>query len=340
MTDGQPADAETNVLVTGGTGVIGSQIIRQLLDQDDVASPVIYDWQPDTRLIADVQDRVRIERGDIRDLPRLLRVIQDHDIERVIHTAAIMPEQAAENPAQGVDVNFQGTVNVLEAARIEDLDRVVYCSSKAAYGPVNDEHGYPDYEPMTEEHSSDPTTVYGLTKFASERLGVIYHDLFSVDFIACRFASTYSPGKLARHGAVAFACRLIESAMAGEPFELESGGDEVDDWVYNKDVARGLVLACTVDDTDHRVFNIGSGQGVTPKEVAEILEEKFPEAELDIGDGRDYYGLGVPYYYVYDLSRARKELGYEPKYDIRAGIEDYVETMHALDIEPLAPTGD
>jgi nucleoside-diphosphate-sugar epimerase len=117
---------------------------------------------------------------------------------------------------------------------------------------------------------------------------------------------------------------LIEGAVAGRPFRLARGGDQKDDFIYNKDVALGTYLATVAKTLKHRVFNIGSGVGVTLREMAEILKGYFPRAEIEIGPGLNYLDSPTLYYSVYDISRARDELGYAPQYDLAKGVGDYL----------------
>jgi UDP-glucose 4-epimerase len=236
----------------------------------------------------------------------------------------------------GFKINAEGTLNVLEAARIVGtIQRFVYTSSKAVYGAITGEYGHPTYRPIPEDGPKNPTLVYDATKLVGEHMGLNYQRTFGLDFVAVRFASTFGPGKLARHGPVSWHSKLIENAMLGKPARLPKGGDQPDDMIYHRDIAQGIVRACFAANPEHRVFNIGRGVAATMRQFAEAVRRVIPGAVLDIGPGLDYFGLGIPYYCVFDISRARKELGYEPEYDFEKGVKDYVETMQRLKIQPM-----
>jgi UDP-glucose 4-epimerase len=227
-------------------------------------------------------------------------------------------------------VNAEGSVLMLEAARLLGTQRIVCMSSKAAYGPIGGEYGYPTYRPLDEEFPRNPSNVYGATKLAVEHMGLEYHRTYGVDFVALRLSSTYGPGKQERHGAVGIPSMVIENAYHGRPTRLPQGADERNDLIYNRDVARAIVLAGYAEGLEHRIFNISSGQLTTLPELAAILRERIPGVDVEIGPGLDYMQTGKPSYCLFDISRARRELGYEPQYDLQRGVDDYLALLGRL----------
>ena len=137
-----------NILVTGGFGVNGVWVVRELLQQGH--TPVIYDSRMDTSLLPDLIQDVEIIIGDILDMEKLLSILKKYKIDIIIHMGALMPSHVQSNPIMGVKVNALGTLNVLEAARIMDIRRVIFTSSKAAYSPFAGDYGYPRYKPVDE----------------------------------------------------------------------------------------------------------------------------------------------------------------------------------------------
>jgi nucleoside-diphosphate-sugar epimerase len=196
------------------------------------------------------------------------------------------------------------------------------------YKRVDDESAAPTYVPVDESYPIGPDGVYDVTKYAAEQLGMNYAASHGVEFIALRFAATYGPGRMARHGSLAIRSAIVENAFYGEPTILPQGGDQVDDFVYTKDVAQGLVKALTAEQTTHRIFNIGTGLRSTLSAAADILRRERPEARIEVGGGLDY-GTGSGRYCVFDVSRAKAELGYEPAYDHEQGILDYLKELEA-----------
>jgi UDP-glucose 4-epimerase len=316
------------VLITGGMGVIGAEASRKFVQEGH--RPVLYARHRDDALVRDILDSVDIELGDILDLPRLLQVIKNHQVTHIVHAAAFVSALAQANPALSVQVNVMGTVNVLEAARILDARRVVYTSAKGIYGPVTGEYGHPIYKPLPEDYPKNPQRIYDAAKFMGENMGLYYATHHGVDFVALRFATTYGHGKTERHGKMGVPSQLVENAFFGRPFRLAKGGEQRDDFIYNKDSALGIYLACVTPKVSSRVFNIGSGAGVTLSDFARTILGYLPDAEIEIGPGLDYLTFPFPVYSVFDISRASRELGYRPRFGLREAIGDYLDSLGKL----------
>ena len=321
-----------NIMVTGGLGVNGAWVTRQLLEQGH--RPVVYENRMDSLLLPDIIDKIDIVIGDIMDLATVIRTIKEYKIQRICHLAALMPGTAQANPLLGFQVNAIGTMNILEAARIMDVERVVFTSSMSAFSPFTGEYGYPTYKPVDEDYPKYPTTlVYGATKVASELMCFQYKQISGLDFVILRFCEVCAIGKKARHGPIAIYSTMIENAMLGKPTVIPRGGDEKADIVYVKDVANSIVLACFAQDLKHNVFNIGAGKGYILRDIVNAIRKIYPDASFNIGPGLDYFGLGRAYC-IFDTSRAREELGFKPKFTLEESIRDYVKTMKQLNIEP------
>lgn len=321
-----------NILVTGGLGVNGAWVTRQLLEQGH--RPVVYENRMDTLLVPDIMDKIEIVIGDILDLSTVIRTVKEYSIQCICHLAALMPGASQANPWLGFQVNAIGTVNILEAARIMEVERVVFTSSIGVYSPFTGEFGYPTYKPVDEDYPKYPTTmVYSAAKVASELMCFQYNRNYGLDFVILRFSEIYGIGKKTRHGPIAIYNRMIENAMLGKPTTIPHGGDEKTDMVYVKDVANSIVLACFTRSRKHHVFNIGAGIIYKLEDVANAIRKMYPQAAFDIGPGLDYIGFGRAYC-LFDISKAKAELGYHPQFTLEDGIKDYVETMEKLNIEP------
>ena len=317
------------VLITGGMGVIGAETSRKFVKEGH--RPVIYARHRDDGLIGDILDAIDFEQGDVLDMPRLLQAIKKHRVTHVVHAAAFVGAVSAQNPALSIQVNVMGLVNVLEAARALGVQRVVFTSAKGVYGPIVGDYGAPTWKPMSEELPARPKRIYDSAKFMGENVCAYYNDNMGVETVSLRFASTYGPGKSARHGPMAVMSRIVENPANGLPFKLEKGGDDKDDFIYNKDSALGIYLATVADKLASRVYNIGTGMGVTLRDFERVIRKHIPNAQMDIGGGLNFYGFAYPATGVYDISRARAELGYEPQYDLEAGIADYLAILKRLE---------
>jgi UDP-glucose 4-epimerase len=316
------------VMVTGGLGVNGAWVVRELLAGGH--DPVAVDVQADFRLLPDLEGQIEFEQLDVRDLDGLERVMRSRDVECVAHLAALIP--ADRDPHAGFEINAMGTVNVLEAARRSEVRRVAFTSSKAVYAAMTGRHGHPEYVPIDESHPRAPfprLRVYSASKILAEEAGCQYADAYGLEFLALRFAAIYAPGKHDRQANIGVLATIVENAMRGEPVRVEHGGDQGDDMMYVKDVANAVVRACVAERPRNWAFNVGTGTASTLREFADAVRAAVPGADIEVGAGFDHLGLG-PMYCVMDISRARDELGYEPRYGLREGVADYVATARAL----------
>ena len=321
------------VLVTGGLGVNGSSVTRRLLELGHV--PVVFENRPDHSLTADIEGQFPVCEGDVTDLSSLISAAREYGVDRVVHLAALMPGQVQAEPALGFRVNALGAVNVCEMARVVGLERVVFMSSKAAYGEIRSpEHRHPTYRPITEDEPCNPVLVYDVCKVAAEGMGANYRRDHGIEFAALRFGTIFGPGKLIRHGKVSILSQIIENAMAGVPTKVDRGGEQQDDMLYVEDVAEGVVGATLADRLNHSVYNIGSGRGSTLHDFAAGVRESLPDAEIEIGPGLDFLQMGVNYYSVFDIGRARSDFGYAPRYSLAEGIRHYQQTMDHLGLTP------
>jgi UDP-glucose 4-epimerase len=164
----------------------------------------------------------------------------------------------------------------------------------------------------------------------SEHLCIYYQGNMSVDTVVLRFATTYGPGKTARHGKMGVTSQIVEAPAAGRPFHIAQGGDEKDDFIYNKDSALGIYLATIAKNPQSRIYNIGSGVGATLRDFERALRKHLPDADIRIGPGLNFLGMPYPAHGIYDISRAREELGFKPAYDLDAGVADYLESLNRI----------
>jgi UDP-glucose 4-epimerase len=315
-------------LITGGLGVNGSVLARLLVAEG--LRPVLMDNRLDLTLVEDIGDAVEVVVGDITDQRTLEAAVSDHGITHIAHLAALMPGPSEADPRLAGQVAVGGMLNVLEVARTAGLERVVFTSSKAVYGEISGEHAPPTLKPITEDHPLRPIDLYGSLKVGCEELCRYYRQRYAVDVVALRFASIYGPGKAARHGSLSFYGQLIEDARSGEPRVIPEGGDQPNEAMYVGDVARAIRAALTARELSRWIFNIGTGEASTPRDFLDAAARLFPEHRVELGPGPSNLAPGRRTYSLFDIGAARRELGYEPAYDVELGVRDYVETLDRL----------
>jgi UDP-glucose 4-epimerase len=321
-------ERKMNVLITGGLGVNGAATARLMVK--DGLRPVLMDNRMDLTLTGDIRDQVDTVIGDICDRAALEKAVDDFKITHIAHLAALMPEPAEADPRLGVKVGVDGTINVLEVARAKNIKRVVFTSSKAAYGEITGEYAPPTCKPVGEDHPKRPADLYGSIKVCCEEIGRYYRETYGIEFIVLRFVSIYGPGKEARHGPLSFYGQLIEKARSGERWLIPQGGDQLNDAVYVGDVGRSIYLAIKAPTPEQWTFNIGTGKAWTPRDFLNAAAKLFPNHKIELGSGPSKLGRSKQSYCVFDISAAQKYLGYEPTYDVERGVRDYVATLDRL----------
>ncbi|MBL0418903.1 NAD(P)-dependent oxidoreductase [Ramlibacter sp. AW1] len=321
-----------NVLITGGLGVNGSWVTRKLVERG--LRPVVLDNRADTSLIGPECARaVTIVEGDLTDPALLRRVLAEQAIERVVHLAALIGHP--DDPGAVFAVNAQATVHLLEAARQAGVRRFVFSSSRAAYGAIEGEHAHPTYRPIAEDHPLRPVHVYDVCKVASESMGRCYASQFGMEFVALRFATIFGPGKTLRHKNFSILSRIIEEPLHGRPVRIPRGGDQRDDMIYADDVAEAIVLALLHPKPRYTEYNISHARATTLHDLADAVRRQVPRADIEIAGGLDYIGSGVNYAGILDNTRARADLGFEPRFSLDSAVADYIRQMKSLRLPPF-----
>ncbi|MFP7287377.1 NAD(P)-dependent oxidoreductase [Shouchella clausii] len=265
------------VLVTGGGGFIGSHVLKELIKKE--ISVVSFDISPIENAISEVMTKQEISKikcvvGDICDFPSLCRVIQENQITHIIHLASMLIDAASKNPYRASEIMNGGMLNVLEAARIFKLEKIVWASSMSVFS--SDYEG----EPLSNDALHTPNTVYGTCKSWAEKIAEHYFKEWGIDSVGLRYGIVYGVGRL--RGPSSFATNLIRQPALGKPFLFEYG-ESVVDWQYIDDIANITISALLADSLPERSYNVG-GEEATVREVAKIVKEYIPEAEIDLGD--------------------------------------------------------
>lgn len=306
-----------------GAGLVGSQIARILVEEGE--RPAVLDVAPQSEALSDIVDvtRITLAQGDILNPLDLVRVIRDEKVTRVIHTAAnpLLTLGAQKNPYAAIQVNVMGTVNVLEAARVHGLERVVVTSSNVLshYLTGGEDKG----DASKEEAYPRPSTFYAATKQAVENLGLNYARSYNLDVVAVRFAAVAGPWRGRGGGGPSNLFRdLVEHSLRGEEATFPPRSM---DWVYSKDAALGAVLALKVKGLTSRVFNISMGRPYKPEEVVAALKQVIPGARVRLEVPQEAAASVFDTEHAADIGRATRELGYSPRYDMAGAIRDYVD---------------
>jgi len=300
------------VLVTGGSGFIGSHVVDQLVEAGH--KPVIYD-----RLPSPFRDDIQTELGELSDLTMLELAMSGCDA--VMHLAAAADvNEVAKMPVESEAANARGTLNVLEAARGAGVKRVIYASTIWVYTGESGER-------VDEESNLGmPNHLYTASKLAGEMYCRSYNELYDLEFTVLRFGIPYGPR--ARPAAVVPA--FVGKAMNGQPLTVAGAGDQSRRFVYVEDLASGCVKALD-PVAANRTYNLVSDSSVTILEIAELVQELVAPTGIEYTEQRtaDYVGVEV------SGVRAEEELGWTAETSFADGVSRYVEWRR--EDEALAP---
>ncbi|UHQ98971.1 NAD(P)-dependent oxidoreductase (plasmid) [Natrinema zhouii] len=318
---------ESTVLITGGTGFLGSYVVEDLVDAGhDV---VAYDLSTDDRILdkLGVAEDVTIRRGDVSEATDVIRAVKETGTTHIIHLAALLTNTARDNPRAALDVNVAGTNNILEAARTLDdqVERVAWASSAAVYAPP---HNY-DGEYVDENELVYPDTLYGATKEYNEHQARVYYEDYDVSHVGLRPTVAYGPYR--ETGGSAFLANIVEKPALEESFSVEYG-DQVIDWQHARDIAQAFRKAAFAPDEDlnQRIYNV-RGELATIREAADTVREIIPDADLDVSDDGE-----LPWTQNLDMTAAQDDLGYEVEYDLETGFREYINTLREENgLEPV-----
>ena len=305
----EPEVRGRTVLVTGGAGFIGGHLVDALAADNDVRV-LDHDVGGESGAAADLPQSVEVHEEDVRDEDALAAAADGVDV--IFHEAAVVSvERSVEDPTGTNDVNLSGTLNVLEAGRREDA-RVVFASSAAVYGT-------PERVPVREPDATKPLSPYGLQKLAADEYVRMYHDLYDLPTVPLRYFNAYGPGSSGGdYAGVITAFR--ERIQRGQPLLIDGDGSQTRDFVHVEDLVRANLLAATTDEVG-QAYNVGTGESVTIRELAEIMTD-VADANVGIEHGPPRPG-DVPQSEA-DISRAREQLGYEPQVTLADGLRDLV----------------
>jgi len=310
------------ILVTGGAGFIGGHLAEQFVaDDHDVVVLDNLDPFYDTRIkehtIEECRQRAeegtgsyQFVEGDLRDEETVSDVVGDADyIYHQAGKAGVRP--SVKDPRTYNAVNVDGTLNLLDASRKADVQRVVYASSSSVYGK-------PQYLPYDEQHPTTPVSPYGASKLSAERYACAYSEVYDLPAVALRYFTVYGP-RMRPNMAIS---NFVSRCLNGNPPVIYGDGTQTRDFTFIEDVIAANKALLETDAADGEAVNIGSTDNIEILTLAEEIRDLLaPELELEYDER---HAADSEHTHA-DTSKAAELLGYEPTHTIREGVEAFVE---------------
>lgn len=295
------------ILITGGLGQVGSYLIDKLYDDNEIT--VLDNYSSTTK--ETVPEGVIVVRGDIQDRS-VSKLVEKNDV--IIHTAAQISVPFSMNePLNDAQTNIVGTLNLLEASRNSNISKFIYISSAAVYGDTI-------YDPIDELHPQNPMSPYGVSKLSGEKYCLMYHEAFDLPSCCIRPFNIYSPRQKPENSYSGVISKFIEKAKMHASPSIFGDGLQTRDFISVHDIVDIILLSMKNKRANGHVFNAGTGESITIKDLANIINGVFnsqadikymPEREGDIKNS------------CADISKARNILGFKPKVSLEEGILEF-----------------
>lgn len=300
---------DQHVLVTGGAGFVGCNIVRRLLN---VGASVIvlddfYTGKEDNLPLG--HPKLEVVRGSVTDFDLVRRVVQAS--ETVIHEAARNIIVSMRNPREDFEVNIGGTLNVLMAVREANVRRMVYASSASIYGN-------PRYLPINEEDAANMLTPYSVSKFAGENYCKAFYESYGTSTAVVRYSNVYGIAQRPDNPYCGVVAKFFESAMAGEPLHVHGDGQQTRDFTFVEDVTEATLSAALSPKAEGQVYNVATGHEASINQLARLITEVTGSpGAIDYVDRRDIDNIRRR---VLNIEKIRRDLRWIPSVTLEQGL--------------------
>lgn len=311
------------VLVTGGTGFIGAEVVRLLLARGEEV--VAFDINPSTKLLQDVADRVRIIRGDLGNFSHVLNAVKESKPKTIYHLGGMLSVPSDADPQAAFRANAMGTFHVLEAARLFDVEKVLFSSTIATYGLDIREAKIDDYTLQR------PQLFYGCTKVFSELMGLFYRRKYGIDYRGVRYPSIVGPG-VKTPGIVQYNAWVIEECAKGRPFTVYVRPDTRCPVMYFKDAARAIIMLGDAPKENIQMVNYvvaGPSPPASAQELVDMVKARIPSAKIDFQVDEEKQKIIDKLLLPLDDILARREWGWYPEYNQERIVDDFISELRA-----------
>jgi nucleoside-diphosphate-sugar epimerase len=312
------------ILVTGGAGFIGSNLVKKLVEEGHRDIRVIDDLSTGKREnLAPVIGSIDFKLGDIRDMDFVEKQLRDTEI--VFHNAALTSvDQSVKDPIATSGINITGTFNVLLAARDNKVKRVVYASSSSLYG---DSPTLPKHEEMP----ANPLSPYAFSKYVGERYCQLFCRLYGVETICFRYFNVFGPNQDAGSSYAAVIPRFISAIMNDKPVTIYGDGEQTRDFTYVENVVEANLLAASIENGIGETFNIACGERISINQLAkhlmDVLGRIVPVINEEVRPGDVKHSQA-------NITKAVERLRYSPAVDVWEGLRRTVSLADSSKTDP------
>lgn len=313
--------ASMEIAITGGAGFIGGHLAETFVRHGHDVT-VLDNFRPyydcgikehsvklARNAVNEGDGSYELIRGDVRDEETVNSVVDDASV--VFHQAAQAGVRTSvEEPIEVADINVVGTLELLEAARDSDTERVVIAGSSSVYGK-------PEYLPYDEKHPTKPVSPYGVSKLSTDHYARVYNELFDLSTVVLRYFTVYGP-RMRPNMAIS---NFVSRCMNDEPPVVYGDGTQTRDLTYVDDIVDVNQTLLTMDTADGEVINVGSTDNIEIVELARVIRDQIdPSLELTFDERHE---ADAEHTHA-DTTKASELLDYDPSYTIREGVTEFI----------------
>lgn len=309
------------VLITGGLGLIGSNIASKLVEFGSdvtILDAMLPLYGGNLFNIEEIKDKIAINIADIRDISALNFLVKEKDI--IFNLAAqVSYIDSQTDPLLDLDINCKGHLLLLEACRnVNPGVKVIFSGSRLEYGEIMGK------EMVTEDHPLRPKSFYGIHKVVGEFYHLMYYKLHGIKSVAFRIANPYGIRHQMKHSKYGIVNYFIKKAMENETIEIFGEGDQLRDYIYIEDIVFAMLAAGITEKADGEVFNLGSGSSIQFQKMVSVVVDVVGRGSIRKIPWPENYKIIEGGDFECDISKAEIILDWKPQYGLKEGIEKTV----------------
>lgn len=316
--------AGKRVLVTGGLGFMGFNLVQRLLRFDVRLAVLSRSWPPNLGTTSAVLKDAQFFHGDIRDNAVVDEAVEGRDL--IFHLAGKSgPAASNASPLEDLDVNARGLLTLLDACRrLSPKVKVVFPSSRLVYAANKN-------VPISEAAPTGPLSIYGVHKWTAEQYLLLHERLYDMRATILRITNPYGPFQRPEQKSYGVVNWFIHQAMHNQPLTVFGGGEQLRDYVHIDDVVDALLTAGIASESDGMIFNVGSGRGVSFRQMAEVIVRAAGQGTIEHVAWPADQAVVETGDFVADISLIESRLGWKPRIPFELGIEDVMAKYRRMD---------
>jgi len=305
------------VLITGGLGFLGSNIAHKLVEYGadvTILDALLTLYGGNKFNVSGIEDKVKVIIGDIRDFRLIEKMVEDKDI--IFNLAAQVSYIDSINiPAEDLDINCKGHLVVLDACRHRNPQAVVvFSSSRMALGKLI-------HNPVTEEHPTEPLSIYGIHKLTGEKYYQTYHKTYGLKTVVLRITNPYGIRQQMKHDKYSLVGWFLRQAMEGQTIRIFGDGKQLRDYIYVDDLVTAFLKAAISDKSIGQIYNMGFGKSCRFSEMVETVLKVAKKGEIKyVPWPKDYEKIETGSFEM-SLEKAKKDMEWTPAVELEEGLK-------------------